>query len=314
MRKISILFIFLLLFSSTATLLAQGDDCSAASINRQIDSWYNDFISKRSEVDAQESIKAASDLQMKISNLLETCGVSSGAGGSEEVKQTGLGTAGSPYDTDVFGTAGDVQIMVTGDKRPADELLASEGVLPANQPPDTEYIIVYIEFDCSRDAAGGGCNLSSNAFQLVSDAGNFYKPAMFSFNEDVIETRDVPAGGKRTGGIPFLIGSSETGLTLLYYPSGDPVNEQPYYFVAQIAPLTVQVTTDQQSLAVRGGPGIVNGPVGDFRKGETGKATGISEDGEWLYIETDRVEGWVPVDQVNANMRLDGLPVRKFNP
>jgi len=313
MRKILFLFLLLFLLIPTLSTVAQNDECSPLNINRQIDSWYNDFLGARSEVDAQVSMKAAADLQTKINDLLQTCGLT-----LEEVsaatEQTGLGTASSPYDSNAFGSAGDyVEISVTGDERPADTLLADEGALPANQPEGTEYIIVYIDYNCSRDVPGGGCNLTSKAFQLLSDSGEVYEPAMFSFSEDVIESRDVPAGASRSGGIPFLINAADTGLQLLYYPSGDPTNTEVYYYYAQIAPPSFEVTTSEQSLAVRGGPGIQYGPLGDFRDNETATAIGISEDGEWLYIKTDRVEGWVPVEQIITDMRLDGLPIHPFD-
>lgn len=314
MRKILFLCIFLLLLIPSISILAQDDECSSFNINRQIDSWYNEFLGARSEVDAQASMAAAADLQTKINNLLETCGLTLDDVG-DTTEQSGYGTESVPYDSDAFGAAGEfVEIMVTDDLRPAEDFLAEEDKLPANQPEGTEYIIVYLEFNCSREVPGGGCNLTSDAFQLRSDSGEFYQPAPISFSADVIETRDVPAGGTRSGGIPFLINATDTGLQLLYYPSGDKVNEQPYYYHAQIAPTTFQITTDQQSLPVRGGPGIVYGPVGDFQDDETATAIGISEDGEWLYITTDRTEGWVPVAQIISEVRLDGLPIREFEP
>jgi hypothetical protein len=305
------LSILVLLIISAFPIQAQDDECSSLLINRQIDSWYQEFLGTRSEVDAQASMQAAAELQTRINNLLETCGLILESG-SDEAEQTGLGTLESPFDTGAFATVGDVDLKVTGDARPADTMLAAEVTLPANQAEGTEYIIVYIEFACARDAKDGGCNLTSNVFQLRGDSGEVYLPALLRFSENVIETRDVPAGGRRAGGIPFLIKSSETGLQLLYFPTADPVNELPHYFHAQVAPPSMQVTTDEQSLAVRGGPGAVYGPVGFLEASETALAVAISEDGEWLYIETSRTEGWVPVEKLNYDMRLDGLPVRVF--
>jgi hypothetical protein len=310
MRKLLLLSSLMLMLIPVLPSIAQ-DDCSSLTINRQIDSWYQEFLGSRSEVDAQETMQAAAELQDRINELLATCGLvlDDVSGGAE---QTGSGTLESPFDTSASAIVADVEFTVTSDVRPADEILVEAGVMPANQPEGTEYVIIYIDFLCARDAQDGGCNLTGEAFQLVGDMGEVYLSALARIDDYVIETRDVPAGGRRSGGIPFLINSADTGLLLLYYPSGDPESEEVAYFQAQVAPTSMLVTTDQQQLAVRGGPGIVYGPLGSLNADEIATAIAISEDGEWLYIETSRTEGWVPVEQINADMRLDGLPVRIF--
>lgn len=309
MRRILFLSILMLLLISTASSLMAQDECSSFALNRQIDSWYQEFLGSRSEVDTQETMVAAAQLQNRIDTLLESCGLILD-NPLESAEQTGMGTLDSPFDIGASATIGDVEIKVTHDIWPADEILVNDGVLPANQPDNTHYIIVYIEFSCARNAQDGGCNLTADTLRLVGDMGEVYLPAIARISDYVIETRDVPAGRQRSGGIPFLVDSDDTGLLLLYYASGDPEDEEVAYFYGQAAPTSIQVTSNVQSVAVRLVPSTISGPIGSFNDDEVGLAVAISEDGEWIFIETSRIEGWVPLDKLNIGLHIEGLVVR----
>jgi len=316
MRSISILLtIIVLSFLSFTVTAAEPVDCSADSVNRQIDSWYNDFLSSRSEVDKQASMQAASAFTDHVNTLLDVCGLVLGDNGELNAAQTGAGTFDDPYLARAEATVDVATLRVMGELRPADDLLTEEKVLPANVPSDMEFFITFLEFNCSV-ATPNGCPMDEDTFRLVGDMGIIYEPAKLQYSAYLPESRNVIGGGQRTGGIPFMVKKADTNFRLIYYPKGNAdtaFSEDFAYFHAQGTQDTMEVYSSNPELLVRKGPGSNYTAIGAFRRGQRAVATGRSTDGQWIRIDAPEVSGWVSAQYVTSHEDIGNLTVVEFD-
>jgi hypothetical protein len=306
--------IIILAMVSFSAAASEPVDCSAFAVNRQIDSWYNQFLGTRSEIDPQASMKAASDFSTNVEGLLDICGLVIGEGGELDSAQTGIGTVDSPFVVRANATMDFVSIRVTGSMRPADDLLIEEGAFPANIPTDMHFFITFLEFNCGT-AAPGGCFMDQDSFRLIGDMGILYEPAVLPYSAYLPESRHVIGGGQRTGGIPFMVNQADTNFRLVYYPNGDAdtaFTEQFFYLHAQGTQDTMEVYSSNPELLVRRGPGSDYTAIGAFRRGQTAIATGRSTDGQWIRVDTPEFSGWVSASYVTSHDDIGNLTVVKF--
>lgn len=315
MRKILVLstIIGLMIVSFTASA-AEPVNCSVDAVNRQIDSWYNEFLGARSEVDKLASMQAASDFTGHVETLLDVCGLVLGVDGELNADQTGIGTLDEPYIVQAAATVDFATIRVMGEMRPADDLLIEENVFPANVPADKHFFITFIEFTCGTSAPGG-CAMTEDAFRLVGDMGIIYEPSKLQYSAYLPETRNVIGGGQRTGGIPFMVNQADTNFRLIYYPqanAGTAFAEDFAYFHAQGTQDTMEVFSRNPELLVRKGPGSDYTAIGAFRRGQRATATGRSPDGQWIRVDTPEVSGWVSIDYVRSDDDIGNLTIVEF--
>lgn len=294
---------------------AQEDfDCTAGGINRQVDTWYNDFLADRSEVEADTSLEAAALLQSQLDDLLTACEFAAEeAGEAIDVEQTGDGAQGNPFVVQAPGTVGDTTLTITLDVRPASDLLSDAGVTGVSSPPvGQEYVVIFVTAQCSQ-ASAGGCVISDDAFRLVSDGGDgiSYAPSVDQFDEYFPTSRTMIAGTERTGGIPFLIGENDVDLRLVYYPEGDALqpDAQGFYFSAQGTTQGIAVTTTTSELIIRNRPNSGAAPVGVLRSAQTGDAIGRTEDGTWIYVVAPEGDGWASAEFLTGESDLASLQI-----
>jgi hypothetical protein len=312
--SVSLTMIMLTMFSFTANATAPVD-CNADSLNRQIDSLYNEFLGARSEVDLQDSIEAASEFTAQVEQLLDLCGLSLGEDSNINSEQTGLGTEDEPYVVRAAGVADFVSIRVTDDIRPADDILIEESVFPANVPEDMEFFITFLEFNCGTSASDA-CFMDEDAFRLIGDMGIIYEPAKLRYSAYLPESRKINGGGQRTGAIPFMVNVEDKNFRLVYYPNADAktgASGEVFYFHAQGTQDTMEVFSKNPELLVRKGPGSDYTAIGAFRRGQTGIATGRSTDGQWIFVNTPEVSGWVSADYVRSDDDIGNLTVLEFD-
>jgi hypothetical protein len=316
MRKISIISMLLLLaFVNFPAVASEPVDCSALAVNRQVDSWYNQFLASRSEVDYQTSMSAAADFTSNVESLLDTCGLVLGEDGEVNSEQTGVGTVDDPFIVRSAATVDFVTIRIISEQRPADELLLDEGIMPANIGDDMEFFITYLEFNCATSAPGG-CSMDEDSFRLVGDMGILYQATVAQYSAYLPESRNVIGGGQRIGGIPFMVNKADTNFRLVYYPNGDAntvFTENFAYFHAQGTQDTMEIFSSNPELLVRRGPGSEYIAIGAFRRGQTAVATGRSTDGQWIRLDAPEVSGWVSAAFVTSREDIGNLTVVKID-
>lgn len=312
MRKILVVsMIVILALVSFPTAASEPVDCSALSVNRQIDSWYNEFIGSRSEVDHQTSMNAAATFTESVASLLDTCGLVVGEGGEINSEQTGIGAFDDPFIALADGTFAFATIRVTGEQRPADALFLDEGILPANVSDDMEFFITYLEINCAPSAPGG-CFIDDDSFRLIGDMGILYEPTVAQYSLYLPESRSIFGGAQRIGGIPFMVNKADTNFRLVYYPNGDadsPIAQEFAYYHAQGTQDTMEIFSTNPELLVREGPGSEFTAIGAFRRGQTAIATGRSTDGLWIRVDAPEVSGWVSATYVTSRDDIGNLSV-----
>ncbi|MEL6308658.1 MAG: hypothetical protein AAFV98_05115 [Chloroflexota bacterium] len=315
MKRVFLLSIICLLGIVLMPVQAQDDfDCTAGGINRQIDTWYNDFLSDRSEVEAGTSLEAAATLQAQIDDLLTACEFATEeAEALEEIVQIGDGAQGNPFVIQAPGTVGDTTLTITLDVRPASDLLSEAGVSGVSTPPlGQEYVVIFVTAQCSQ-ASSGGCIISDDAFRLVSDSGDgiSYAPSVDQYDDYFPTSRSMIAGTERTGGIPFLVDESASDLRLVYYPEGNALDPaaQGFYYAAQGTTTDFEVTTTTSQLIVRNRPDSGGAPVAAFRSGQTGVAVGRTEDSAWIYVVVPEGDGWASAEFITSERDLESLQI-----
>lgn len=310
MRLLSLIMVVCV---GVGTVFAQADpdttDCSTVGVNRQIDIWYNDYLGARGEFDTTQALDAAAALNAQVADLLASCGFVAEMSDDSNAEQTGIGTRDDPFVVRAPGVVGSTTITITGEVRPAADLLSEAGVNNVqNIPDDQEYIVVFLEISCQQGAANT-CEIGDDAFRLTSDQGNIYEPTLDQY--ELYLPRSVSLGGglNRTGAIPFLINADEMNVVLIYYPNEDPLNPQAEvaYFVAQGTADTVEVQSTTPELIIRNRPVAGSAPVGVFRRGQSAVALGRTEDGAWIYVEAPEGSGWVSAEFVESEVDLGSL-------
>lgn len=277
---------------------AQQPDCSARGINRQVDSLYNDFLSRRSEVDPEQSAEAVNNFIANLNEALTACGVENNA--SEEIPLIiGTGTEEEPFGFMQIGDAGNnISIQTTAIIRPADDFLRGEVRVLDPAPEGMEYVVITINGYCAQDSREQ-CRLEGVNFRLVGDSGTLYDPTVAYYDQFL--NGSIVAGRSREGSYPFLIDSSETNLLLLYYPETILAEGEPLYYRAQSS---IDIVALSQ-LRVRSGPSLGYPVVSVIEDGGSSVALGRNEDGTWIQVP----EGWVYAEYVEAGGDLSTLPV-----
>jgi hypothetical protein len=286
-------------------------DCSPLGMNRQIDSWYNDYLNDRGEVDVQQSVEALNTLNSNIDALLAACGVALDAEATiEAIVQTGIGSLDAPYVAKAPATVGDTTLTVVNVIRPADEILSEAGLLLAPAPAGQHYVLVYLEMSCAQFSASG-CDISNNAFRLYGTLGVYYLPMLHEFDDYFPENSPIVGGGIRTGAIPFLVNADDENLLLAYYQFGDAVNPSasPRYFVTEGVRSGIEVSSATSELLIRSAPNRGAAPLGALRAGQTATALGRNEDGSWIYIQAPEATGWVSAAFLETDADLMTLEV-----
>lgn len=310
MRHGLILLVLALLLVSTLAQEATEYDCSSQGVNRQIDSWYNDYLNDRGEVDAQQAIEAADTLNNNIAAMLEVCGLTLNAESTEElVVQTGIGSIDAPYIPKAPATVGDTTLMVVNEIRPANDILSEAG-LTLTSTTNQEYVLVYLEMSCAQ-FSGSGCDISNDAFRLIGSMGTPYLPTLANFEDYFPTGSPVVGGGSRTGAIPFLVNSEDTALLLAYYVNGDASNPNavPRYFVVEGVTSGIEVSPSTSELLIRSAPNRGAAPLGALRAGQVAIALGRNEDGSWIYVEAPEATGWVAAEFLETEADLMSLEV-----
>lgn len=306
--------IALLVFAaSVLPIVAQEGttDCSPLEVNRQIDTWYNNYLGQRGEVDAQEALGAANEFSTNIEGLVTACGLVEAAGEEAVIEQTGLGTFESPYVVGAPAVAGDSTVTITEVLRPADEVLDEDGALLTLPPAGQEYIIVYMDITCASFSAAG-CYISLDSFRLKGSLGVVYYAMVEGYSEYLPEGSPMVGGSTRSGGVPFLINSNDSNLLLSYYPEGNASEPtaDPAYFLAQEGELTgVEVSAMVDALPIRVAPDATSTAVGELALGGTAIAIARNVDGTWIKIQTPTAAGWVGIETIQTLGDLMSLPV-----
>lgn len=312
MRKIMI-FIMLMMGIMVLPTTAQSEnfDCSTNGVNFQIDVWYNEYIGSRGEFETDQALEAAAEFAANVQELTEACGFVATTTEAVDAEQTGIGTEDEPFVVLAPAVIGDTTITITNDIRPANQTLVDAGVNDASNvtEPD-ELFLVFLQVDC-RQGSSGGCNISDRAFRLIGDLGRVYEPTLDQYNLYLPGSVPIVGGSSRTGGIPFRIDSADTNLRLIYYPDANPleVNAEAYYLIAQGTADSFEITSTTAELLIRNRPSSGGAPLGAFRTGQVGIASGRTADGSWIFVEAPEGTGWVSADFVDSEMDLESLPV-----
>jgi hypothetical protein len=310
MRNGLILLLLGLLLGSVLAQESTQYDCTPLGMNRQIDSWYNDYLNDRGEVDVQQAVDAVNTLNSNIDALLAACGVSLNAEATSEViAQTGLGSIDDPYIAKAPATIGNTTLTVVNQIRPANDLLMETDTILTPPAEGEEYVVVYLEMTCA--AGSTGCDISNDAFRLVGTMGTLYYPTLGNFEENLTESRAVPGGSSRTGALSFLVDSADERLLLAYYVDGDASqpNARPRYFITEGVRSGVEVSPITSELLIRNAPNQGAAPLGALRSGQVAIALGRNEDASWIYIEAPEATGWVAAEFIETEADLMSLEV-----
>ncbi|MEM9954293.1 MAG: hypothetical protein AAF846_21970 [Chloroflexota bacterium] len=326
MRNLRLLVLLLLALGLIVPTLAQDDtsdeteeatepaieyDCTTVGINRQIDAWYNDYIADRGQVEETQALEAAQTLATNITDLQTACGIeiaSEDAG--EEIEQTGIGTVDSPFIIQAAGVVGDSTLNITQSLLPANEEVIATGIAGVEIIPEgQEYFLLTVELIC-RQGSTVGCTISENSFRVIGVKGIAYAPTLTQLDDYFPRSRPLNGGEERTGVLPFLVDTDDTGLQLVYYPNGDGLQEGAFavYFDATGSATSFELRSTTPELLIRSRP-VSGAPVGVLRDEQTALALGRNEDASWIYIEAPEGTGWVSAEFVEADVELEELSV-----
>ncbi|MGJ3238808.1 MAG: hypothetical protein ACFE0Q_08900 [Anaerolineae bacterium] len=290
---------------------ARTFDCAVNAVNLQMDTWYNEYIASRGEVDAEEALASARTFADNIAELTAFCTTEAEADGDEEtIEQTGIGTIDAPFVIGAPGIVGDTTIDITRSILPANEFLEEQGItiVPATIE-GREYFLVEVTVTC-REGSTIGCRITPDSFRVIGDLGELYLPTLSEYDDYLPAPGTMLGGSERSGALPFLVDQADTSLRLVYFPNGDALetNTLAYYYDAQGTANSFEVTTTTRELIIRNAP--VNGaPVGVLRSSQVATAIGRNVDSTWIRIEAPEGSGWVSADFIDTESDLESLSV-----
>lgn len=273
LSKTPYLFLLGFLFVSTLVSAQSEDICSSEDIRARASEAIEQFDTSQFD-DMDSALESLSDLQSDLESIQTLCANIFSESDSNDV---GSGTLSDPYS---FGIAGDsgqgFTLQITSLLRPADQIIRSANRFNDRPGTDEEYVIIEVLIECNENY-DGRCETNYFDYELVGDKG--------------------------TGGLPFLIRSSESSLTLLYREN---MFRDEYIAYDAIPSLDNAIPiTMSASINVRSGPGTNFNVVGSVASGENALAFGRNTDSTWVQINS----GWVFTELVSVEGDVENLPI-----
>ena len=136
----------------------------------------------------------------------------------EQIDETELGSARSnpaPAGSEII--ADDMAFVVTGNVRPATDIVIAGNQFNEIPEDGKEYVLVEVQITCKL-SSDESCSLFSSSFKLLGNAGIQYDADIFIAGVvGLLEFSNEFYGGATVGGyIPFVVGTHESDLLLVY--------------------------------------------------------------------------------------------------
>jgi hypothetical protein len=119
--------------------------------------------------------------------------------------------------------ADEMSFSVTSVTRPATDIIMAGNMFNTEPENGQEYVMVQIQIACSK-TSDQQCSISPFNFSVLGSSGIAHEAEIFVSGVDgLLESGDFYGGASLSGSMPFIVGSDETGLLLVYEPFfGDP--------------------------------------------------------------------------------------------
>jgi hypothetical protein len=144
----------------------------------------------------------------------------------EPTKELGK-TRDNPLPRDsVVDISGDMQVMVTDVRRPANDVIAQGNMFNDTPVPNMqEYMIIKLHVECKK-SPNEKCSFSDYEFKAVGADGQVHDPALVAGLSQAFEPfAEFFGGASLDGNIAFLVPQGDSSVVLFHEPLlfGDPV-------------------------------------------------------------------------------------------
>lgn len=122
----------------------------------------------------------------------------------------------APFGSEII--ADDMSFSVLGITRPATDIIMQGNQFNTEPEENQEYILVDLSVTCKKSTSEQ-CNLSTYNFKVVGSSGIVRDAEWFVAGVDgILENTDFYGEATLSGKIPFIVGTDEVNLLLVYEP------------------------------------------------------------------------------------------------